>query len=660
MKKCNILALTGVTLLAAGVLVACSGSNSGSSSASKAFNYVYMTEPETLDYTISGKTSTHEITSNVIDGLLENDRYGNLIPSMAEDWSVSKDGLTYTYNLRKDAKWYTSEGEEYADVKAQDFVTGLKHAVDKKSEALYMVENSIKGLASYIKGETKDFSTVGIKAVDDHTLQFTLEHPESFWNSKLTMGVLFPINEEFLNSKGDKFGQATDPTSILYNGPFLLKGLTSKSSIEFAKNPNYWDKDNVHVDTVKLTYWDGQDQETLIRGFKDGSFSKARVYPRSSNYASVEKEYKDNIVFSPQGSSSFVVLTNIDRQSYNHTSKTTDAQKTSTKKAILNKDFRQALNFAFDRKAYSDQVNGEEGALKSVRNLYVPPTFVQVGDKTFGEVVKEDVVKYGDEWKDVNFDDAQSGLYNPGKAKAEFAKAKETLQAEGVEFPIHLDIPTIETNSLGVKRVQSMKQSIEQSLGVENVIVDIQMMSQEDVNNVTYYAPNAAALDWDITDQLGWTPDYQDPSSYLEILHPKTGDNTKSFLGFEAGTDNVAAKAIGMDEYAKLLDEAAAEKTDVTKRYEKYAAAQAWLTDSSILIPSTSIGGGAGVSKVVPFTAAFAWTGNKGDGAVLYKYIELQDKPVTKKEYDAAQEKWQKEKEESNKKAQEELAKHVK
>ena len=646
----------GLAVLSSVILAACSSTASNT----KVYSYVYSNDPDSLDYVVANRATTSDVTGNLIDGLLENDKYGNLIPSLAEDWTVSKDGLTYTYKLRKGAKWYTSDGEEYAEVKAQDFVTGLKHAADGKSEALYLVQNSIKGLDAYIKGETKDFSTVGIKAVDDHTLQFTLEHPESFWNSKLTMGVLFPVNEEFLKSKGDKFGQATDPTSILYNGPFLLKGITSKSSIEFAKNPNYWDKDNVHVDNVKLAFYDGQDQESLIRGFKDGSYSKARVYPRSSNYASVEKEYKDNIIFSPQGSSTFTVFTNIDRQSYNHTSKTTDAQKTSTKKAILNKDFRQALNFAYDRKAYSDQVNGEEGALKSVRNLYVPPTFVQVGDKNFGDVVKEDVVKYGDEWKDVDFSDATNGLYNPEKAKAEFAKAKEALQAEGVEFPIHLDIPTIQTNTLIVKRAQSLKQSIEKSLGTDNVVVDIQMLSQEDVQNITYYAPNAAALDWDITDQLGWTPDFQDPSSYLEILHPETGDNTKSFLGFEAGSGNAAAKQIGMDEFGKLLDEAAAEKTDTTKRYEKYAAAQAWLTDSSILIPSTSNGGGAGVTRVVPFTAAFGWTGNKSDGAFLYKYIKLQDKPVTKKEYQEAEKKWIKEKEESNKKAQEELEKHIK
>lgn len=187
----------------------------------------------------TGKAATANLTSNVIDGLLENDRYGNLVPSVAKDWTVSKDGLTYTYTLRKGAKWYTSEGEEYAEVKAQDFVTGLKYAADNKSDAIYLVQDSVKGLDAYMKGENKDFSSVGIKAVDDYTVQYTLNRPESFWNSKTTMGVLAPVNAEFLKSKGNKFAQATDPSSLLYNGPYLLKSITAKSSVEFAKNPNY-------------------------------------------------------------------------------------------------------------------------------------------------------------------------------------------------------------------------------------------------------------------------------------------------------------------------------------------------------------------------------------------------------------------------------------
>ena len=660
MKISKVLALAGVTLLASGVLAACSGSGS-SAKGEKTFSYVYETDPDSLNYLTTGKAAVANITSNVVDGLMENDRYGNFVPSMAEDWSVSQDGLTYTYTIRKDAKWYTSEGEEYAAVKAQDFVTGLKYAADNKSEALYLVQDSIKGLDAYVKGEVKDFSEVGIKAIDDQTVQYTLNKPESFWNSKTTMGILAPVNEEFLTSKGSDFAKATDPSSILYNGPFLLKSLVAKSSVEFEKNPNYWDKDNVHIDKVKLSFWDGQDNNKLAETFKDGGFSMARLFPTSASYPELEKEFKDNIVYTPQDSSTYLIGTNIDRQSYKYTSKTTDEQKTSTKKALLNKDFRQALAFGFDRTAYASQVNGESGATKLLRNLFVPPTFVQADGKNFGDLVKEKLVTYGDEWKDVNLDDAQDGLYNPEKAKAEFAKAKTALQAEGVQFPIHLDMPVDQTSTTKVQRVQSLKQSLEATLGADNVVVDVQQLQKDEVLNVTYFAESAAGEDWDLSDNVGWSPDYIDPSTYLDIIKPSVGENTKTYLGFDSGTNNAAAKQVGLEDYEKMVVEADNEVTDVSKRYDKYAAAQAWLTDSALIIPTTSQTGRPMLSKMVPYTLPFAYSGNKGTSeALLYKYLELQDKPVTADEYQKAQDKWKKEKEESNKKAQEDLAKHVK
>ena len=660
MKSSKLLALAGVTLLAAATLAACSGSSSNAKG-EKTFSYIYETDPDNLNYLTTGKAATANITSNVIDGLLENDRYGNFVPSMAEDWSVSKDGLTYTYTLRKDAKWYTSEGEEYAEVKAQDFVTGLKYAADKKSDGLYLVQESIKGLDAYVKGEITDFSQVGIKALDDYTVQYTLNKPESFWNSKTTMGVLAPVNEEFLNSKGDDFAKGTDPSSILYNGPFLLKSIVAKSSVEFEKNPNYWDKDNVHLDKVKLSFWDGQDTNKPTEAFKDGSFTMARLFPTSASYSETEKAFKDNIVYTQQDSTTYLVGTNIDRQSYKYTSKTTDEEKASTKKALLNKDFRQAIAFGFDRTAYASQVNGASGATKLLRNLFVPPTFVQADGKNFGELVKEKLVTYGDEWSNVNLDDAQDGLYNPDKAKAEFAKAKVALQAEGVKFPIHLDMPVDQTNTTKVQRVQSFKQSVEENLGSDNVVIDIQQLQKDDVQNITYFAETAAGEDWDISDNVGWSPDYIDPSTYLDIIKPSVGENTKTYLGFDSGTNNAAAKQVGLEDYEKMVVEAGEETTDVSKRYEKYAAAQAWLTDSALLIPTTSQTGRPMLSKMVPFTLPFAYSGNKGmSEALLYKYLEVQDKAVTTEEYQKAQEKWLKEKEESNKKAQEELANHVK
>ena len=281
MKKSRIFAVAGVALLATGVLAACGSSKSSTAEAPKAYGYVYTADPETLDYLISGKQSTKVATSNGIDGLFTNDKYGNLTPAVAEDWSVSQDGLTYTYKIRKGVKWFTSDGEEYAEVTAHDFVTGLKHAADNKSAALYLAQNSVKGLADYLSGNNTDFSAVGVKAVDDYTLQYTLNQPEPYWNSKLSYGIFWPLNAEFEKSKGKDFGKATDPTSLLYNGPFLLKGLTAKSSIEFAKNEQYWDKDNVHIDTVTLAYYAGSDQESIESNFTSGAYSYARLYPTS-------------------------------------------------------------------------------------------------------------------------------------------------------------------------------------------------------------------------------------------------------------------------------------------------------------------------------------------------------------------------------------------
>ena len=645
----------GAVLSAALLLTAC-GQSEKKADAPKTFSYVYAIDPSSLDYSVTSKSSTSDVIANVVDGLLENDKYGNLIPSLAEDWSVSKDGLTYTYKLRKGVKWYTSEGEEYAEVKAQDFVTGLKHAADGKSDGLSLLQDSIKGLAAYISGESNDFSTVGVKAVDDYTVEYTLNKPESFWNSKVTTATMLPVNEEFLNSKGSDYGAPT-PSSILYNGPYFLKSLTSKSVIEYEKNPNYWDKDNVKIDNIKLTFYDGSDQESLIRSFTQGAYTTARLFPTSSNFESTKKEYGDKIVYSPQEATSYYLTVNVNRQSYNKTAKTDEAQKTSTKEALLNKNFRQALNFALDRHSYTAQLNGEEGADKIIRNSLVPHDYVQVGEKTFGELAQAELVSYGDQWKDVALTDGKDTLYSPEKAKAAFAKAKAELQAKGVTFPIRLDVPVEQTDVIAVQQTNSLKQSIESTLGTENVIVDVLQMTDNEKMSITSQAKVPAQKDYDLNG-TGWGPDYQDPATYLNILDAKKGSALKH-LGITRGKDPEVMAQVGLDEYKKLLDDAAAETSDLNKRYEKYAKAQAWVSDSSLLIPVASSGGSPTVSRTVPFSKAYSQVGIKGDPFV-FKGLELQKDVVTTKEYEEALKKWQKEKIETNAKYQKELEKHVK
>ena len=642
----------GLTFAAALLLVACGQSGSDT----KTYSSTFSGNPTTFNYLLDYYADNTSIITNLVDGLLENDNHGNLVPSLAEDWSVSNDGLTYTYKLRKDAKWFTADGEEYAPVKAQDFVTGIKYAVDNKSQAIDLIQNSIKGLNDYITGADSDFSKVGVKAIDDQTVEYTLARPEPYWNSKTTNSILFPVNEEFLNSKGKDFGTLS-PDSILYSGPYLLKDFTSKSSIEYVKNPHYYDHDKVSIEHVKLAYFDGSDQELTIRNFESGAYSIAGVYPNSSNFAKTKEKYKDNIVYSLQDKTSWYFNFNVNRKAYNHTSKTTDEQKKSTESAVLNKNFRQAVNFALDRTAYSAQSNGEEAASKTLRNTLVPPTFVQVGDKTFGEVVASKLVNYGTEWSGINLADAQDAYFNKEKAQAKFAEAKKDLASQGVTFPIHLDVAVDQTNKNAVTGMNSVKQTLESVLGADNLVIDVQQLSTDEYNNVAFLAPTAADRDYDLNFD-GWVGDYEDPSTYLNPFNAEDGFYLKIF-GLDAREDKAKIASLGLDTYTKMLKDADSENKDVAKRYEKYAEAQAWMIDHSLIMSAMSSGGTASVTKVTPFTRGYSLVGIKGDGN-NYKYMKLQKDTVTTKQFEEAKTKWEQESKKAIEKAQKEAENHVK
>ena len=642
----------GLTFATALLLAACGQSGSDT----KTYSSTFSGNPTTFNYLLDYYADNTSIITNLVDGLLENDNHGNLVPSLAEDWSVSSDGLTYTYKLRKDAKWFTADGEEYAPVKAQDFVTGIKYAVDNKSQAIDLIQNSIKGLNDYITGADSDFSKVGVKAIDDQTVEYTLARPEPYWNSKTTNSILFPVNEEFLNSKGKDFGTLS-PNSILYSGPYLLKDFTSKSSIEYVKNPHYYDHDKVSIEHVKLAYFDGSDQELTIRNFESGAYSIAGVYPNSSNFAKTKEKYKDNIVYSLQDKTSWYFNFNVNRKAYNHTSKTTDEQKKSTETAVLNKNFRQAVNFALDRTTYSAQSNGEEAASKTLRNTLVPPTFVQVGDKTFGEVVASKLVNYGTEWSGINLADAQDAYFNKEKAQAKFAEAKKELASQGVTFPIHLDVAVDQTSKNAVTGMNSVKQTLESVLGADNIVIDVQQLSTDDFNNVAFLAPTPADRDYDLNFD-GWVGDYQDPSTYLNPFNAEDGFYLKIF-GLDAQEDKAKIASLGLDTYTKMLKDADSENKDVAKRYEKYAEAQAWMIDNSLIMSAMSSGGTASVTKVTPFTRGYSLVGIKGDGN-NYKYMKLQKDTVTTKQYEEAKAKWEQESKKAIEKAQKEAENHVK
>ena len=407
---------------------------------------------------------------------------------------------------------------------------------------------------------------------------------------------------------------------------------------------------------MKLSFFDGSDQDSLARGFLEGNYSDGRIFPTSSVFNQLKKGNEDKITYTPQNSITFYYLFNVNRQSYKQTMKQSDKEKTDSLAAMQNKDFRQAVNFAFDRHAYAAQTNGEDGADRILRNTLIPSYFVQIGGKNFGDVVNEKIINYGTEWSNINLNDAQPAFLNPEKAKAAFAKAKETLQAQGVTFPIHLDMPVDQTAKLDVQQASSFKQTVEETLGADNIVIDVIQLSPDEKDQATFFADTAEQKDYDI-DISGWSGDYSDPKTYLDLLDPESGSQLNN-IGLTAGKDNEVKEKIGLSAYKKLLDEADSEVANTQARYEKFAEVQAWLTDSALFLPVQSGGANPIFRKTVPFTGAFSFVGHKGD-ADNYKYVELQKEPVTAKQYQELYEKWLKEKAESNKKAQEDLANHI-
>ena len=299
--------------------------------------------------------------------------------------------------------------------------------------------------------------------------------------------------------------------------------------------------------------------------------------------------------------------------------------------------------FAFDRATYMTQSHGEEFKNEALRNILVPPTFVKVDGASFGEAVVKELEALNPElYSGLNLEDGQDPWFNPEKAKKLFEEAKKELEAEGVTFPIMLDLPVLETVPRQVNLAKSLKQNLETVLGSENVVVDPILLAQDPYYAATFNATVAEEVDYDFTNESGWIPDYLDPSTFLDIYGPKNG----SFIipigfnpiveGEEDPTIEIREK-MGMMEYQKLLDEAAAITDDVNARYKAYAKAQAYLTDMAIALPIRNGASNVRVTRIVPFSGPYAFAGN---GDRRWKFTKLQKDPVTKEQYAKAVEEW--------------------
>lgn len=609
MKKFITLLITAA--VATSVFAGCGTSSSKTEtndtkySATQEYSTVYSGEITTLNYLVTANENEFAAASNLVDSLVEYDKYGVVKPSLAKSWSVSSDGLTWTFNLRKGVKWLTSDGKEYAEVQAQDFVDGMKYVLDKKnnSQTAELAYGVIKNGEKFYNGETSDFSQVGVKAKDKYTLQYTLESPTPYFLSMLTYVCFFPVNGKFLSETGDKFG--TDNKNLLYNGAYILKTFEPQNKRVFEANSKYWDKNNVYI--KKLTYTYNKEADKLAPElFTRGQITDAAIPSDSLDEWMKDSTKKNTIRPAATSFYSYFFCFNFDPKY--------DAkyEPDNWKKAVNNLEFREALFHALDRKSAMLTAEPYDPA-RRLSNTVTPKNFVDSNGTDYTQLGSLAKI-------------AKTDSYNQKNAKVFKEKAMSELKGQ-VKFPVQVVMPYNTGASDATNRAQIIQQQMQNVLGSDFINIVLVPYPPTGFLKATRRAGVYSFM------ECNWGPDYEDPETYTD---PFTTGNNYNF--FEKATGY--ADTDGKNKYDNMVESAKAEKTDIAKRYKLFAEAEAFLINQAIVVPYGIGGGGYVASKLDPFTAQYSPFGVSSD---RYKGMKVLDKPMNTDEYNKAFAQWQKE-----------------
>lgn len=552
------------------------------------YGYIYATDPTTFDIFATSQQVDTEPMVQTYDGLMEYDCENVQQPAMATSMEISEDGLTYTFKIREGQIWVDSQGRKVADVKADDWVAGMQHLFDADGGLQTLLYGIIKNAQEYDLGEITDFSQVGVQAVDDTTLVYTLEAPCAYLPTMLGYSIFAPLSRDYYVSQGGKFGQEYDASAasytygktvnnIAYNGPYLITSYTDHNSFIFKANDNYWNPDNVSCKNLVWYYNDGSEPTKAYEDAKSGLINGCGLTSNILQLAKEEtvevngetKTYFDAYRYnSATDATTFMGFYNLARLAFvnsnddtrmvspqDHASAdeidldagitTSDIEDTAarTHAAMNNQNFRLALTFAFDRAAWNAVRYGEDLKLVPLLNTIVPGDFVSLAEDvtvdingtatsfpattTYGEIVQAALNAFGVNAK--VWDDATGssqgfdGWYNASEAKAYLAKAIEELAAQGVvidaEHPIEFDYAFAAEVEVFNNQANAFKQSIEGVLG-DAIKVNLVGGSSDDVSYATYYVDNGFEMNYDLSHQTGWGPDYGDPATWLDCFLP--------------------------------------------------------------------------------------------------------------------------------------------
>lgn len=575
------------------------------------FRTVYSGEVKTLNYLKTSETNEFAVAANLVDGLIEYDKYGIVQPGLAESWETNEDASVWTFRLRKGVKWVDHEGNEVAEVTAKDFVDGLHYVLDAKNESsTAWIATVVKNGNAFYEGEITDFSQVGVKALDEYTLEYTLEGPTPYFLSMLNYVCFFPVYGEFLAEKGDSFG--TSKENLLYNGSYILTEFEPQNKRVLTKNPTYWDHENVLIDKIEYKY--NKEAATVAPElFLRGEVDEAAIPTAILDDWFKDSEKKELIRQSRSNFYSYFYALNFNPQF------DAEYEPENWKIAVNNKNFRKSLFHALDRVSamLTDEPYNPESLLN---NTITPKNFVDIDGVDYTQL--EPLAKF-----------TNNDSFNPDLALDYKEKAMAELQGKAT-FPVKVLMPYNSGMPDWANRSQVIEQQMENLLGKD--YIDI----------IVYAGPSTGFLGEVRRPgkfafmEVNWGPDYADPSTYTD---PFTIGGTYNKPELAEGYTDTNGQPI----YENMVNKAKA-AIDFAERYELFAEAEAFLIEEAFVVPYKVGGTGYVASKLNPFDAQYSPFGVTME---KFKGQKLLDKPMNNEEFKEAKAQWEKERAEALAKA---------
>jgi oligopeptide transport system substrate-binding protein len=582
-------------------------------------DYVSVT-PEglpTLNYLKDSKTEVMQLGYNTVDGLVEFDRFGLIMPSMATDWTISDDHRTYTFHIRKGVNWYTCDGKEYAPVTAHDFEAGIRWGLNKKNASgiINTVYDNIVGAKDYYLGNTTDWNSVGVKVLDDYTIQYTFIRPLPYALRIFSFGAYYPVCQKFLDEVGDDFGTSNE--NMLYCGAYILTDYEPEYQRVLTANPHYWNREAISIQRIVYKY----NKEADANGpelFTRGEISEVRLPGTIMDEWMNDPEKKK--LMHPD------ILTNVTYfMAYNFEPKYDE--KYAPKdwvEAVNNLNFRKALFHGLDRVAALIAVAPYDYK-RRLSNTLTRPNLVQV--KGVDYTMMDGLKAY-----------TEGESFNPELAVQYKKKAMEELR-DKVTFPIKVVMPYSTGLVDDANQAQVIEQQMEKLLGTDFIDIILQPYPATGFNKAVRTAGKFSFM------RLRWGPDYADPLSAFDPV-------MKSAIAPMWSRIYLARDYVqpdGRGKFEAMADEANAEVLDVQKRYELFAKAETFLLDNAFVIPMYLSGGGYIASYVDPFSSLTGQWGN--NGLRKLKGAKLLDHPMGMEEYAEAEKKYLAERDEARRNA---------